>query len=370
VRSVRASAQCHANIRATHAKTLELAREDEIGPAATCVVGVSTVIDEAALTALRGRIELTIAAGGHAATLRGRVNPAFRPGDPLIVRRAPAVTRDAIVIDADAAAADLDRALAERLAEPGAPIDVTIAERPGEAAPGALVVGPGEDPAADLDLVTPLAADDAQRALEALAGGRRVALRTGLEDDQAAHLVGTAHDLGHDVLPAPGLGPRDAALLTAGVPGAAHAADIDAREGSPAGARWADCTVVANIPADRLGPWIDGAGERRGVIALDAGTPREQFMPWRAGDPIRIDGARGRTAILVAGGAAERVDRDGAVEQARDAIAAGASTRDAARILQDRGGLPRREAYDLALELAERTASTASVSRPDPRTSR
>jgi hypothetical protein len=47
--------------------------------------------------------------------------------------------------------------------------------------------------------------------------------------------------------------------------------------------------------------------------------------------------------------------------------AAGASTRDVARALQDDAGLPHRRAYELALDL---TAETSSVSRPEPRTSR
>jgi hypothetical protein len=52
--------------------------------------------------------------------------------------------------------------------------------------------------------------------------------------------------------------------------------------------------------------------------------------------------------------------------RAESLAAAGASTRDVARALQD-AGLPHRRAYELALDL---TADTSRVSRPEPRTSR
>ena len=399
---MRAIAAGHPNVRATHAKTLELSRDAEIGPGATCVVGVSAEIDDAAVTELRGRVEITIEAGGRSARVRGRMNPAFQPGDPLVVRRAAAVTRDAVVIDADAAAADLDRGLVEELARPGAPIVVTINELPDERTPGALVIGMGkEDLTADLLLRSPLRPSDAANALEALGVGQRVALVTKPDDEAAAGLIAAAHDGGHDVLPAPGLEPRDALFAVAGLdPG--RATEVDAREHRPGDTPWADATVVANIPADRLSAWLDAAadaGAARGVVGLDVGTPREQFLAWRAGEQVEVPGARGRTAMLVASaaaagqgdatgdrhqtdtrremgdrhetGARHDVDerREAALERARHLLASGGSTRDAAALLRE-AGVPRREAYELALELAGRTASTSSVSRPDPRTSR
>jgi hypothetical protein len=62
----------------------------------------------------------------------------------------------------------------------------------------------------------------------------------------------------------------------------------------------------------------------------------------------------------------ELPDEAAAIERARGQATSGASTREVADALRA-GGLPRRRAYELALDL---TADTSSVSRPDPRTSR
>jgi hypothetical protein len=317
--AVEGSASGHPSIRATHAKTLELIREDEITERATCVVGVAASLDEEAIGALRGRVELTIAAGGESATVRGRVNPAFWPGDPLVVRRAGAVTRDAVVIGADAAASDLDRALVERLAVAGAEVEVRFVSLD-EPSPGALIVGltgaSGEPfeierhidalsrTHGDFQVSSPLGEADAARALEALGRGSRVSLTASIDADcAAADLIAKAHEAGHDVLPAPRLDPIDAVAAVAGVP-AADRAVFDAREERPRDVGWDEvgCAAIENVPADRIEKWLRPAaraGAWRGAIGLDIGTPREQYLPWRPGEPVEIPGARGRTAVLV-----------------------------------------------------------------------
>ena len=279
-------------MRATHRKTLEFAREAEITERATCVVGVGAAIDEAALTELRGRVELTIECGGRSAAVRGRANPAFRPGDPLIVRRAPAVTRDAVVIDADTVAADLDRELVAALAVAGAVVSIRFATLD-EPSPGALIVGRSETrldtfgaysdqkcPTADLELRSPVSADAAERARSALADGARVSLTASVDDENAAALIADAHDAGHDVLPAEGLEPAEAVRAVAGLGGDA---------------------IIETMPAERAEKWLRRAaraGATNGAIGLDPGTPREQFLRWRAGDDLDIPGARGRRAIV------------------------------------------------------------------------
>jgi hypothetical protein len=296
---IRGTAAGHANVRATHRKTLELVREGEISARATCVVGVGASLDEEALLRLRGRVEVTIAAGDLSATVRGRVNPAFRPGDPLIVRRANAVTRDAVVIDADTAAADLDRELVAALASSDAVVEIRFRALD-EPSPGALIVGLtggserrlntfgryGDQNASDVDLAirSPLEEADVEKAQQTLGAGGRVSLIASVGDDPVATaLVAAAHDAGHDVLPAAGLDPRDAALAVAGI--------------DPASA-----TVAAGVPADRVGAWLRKAVvAERGALLLDPGTPREQVMPWRAGEELRVPGARGRTAVVAAG---------------------------------------------------------------------
>ena len=284
--AVTGAATGHANVRATHAKTLELVREPDIGPRATCVIAVAAELDEEALAGLHGRVELAIEAGGESARVRGRLNPAFRPGDPLIVRRAAAVTRDALLIDADTVAADLPRPLVAALAQPGAPVALRVAELPGEPAPGVLVAGPADD-------------DDARAAV------------------LAAHAAGTT------VLPAPGLPPAGAVLAVAGMAGAG-CTHIDGRENRPRDVDWdaAGDLLIADAPAERIPKWLRRAerdGRTRGAIGLDIGTPREQYLPWRAGEPLE---------------------------------------------------LPRGSRAALALAQPERTADTSSVSRPDPRTRR
>jgi hypothetical protein len=337
------SAAGHPNIRATHRKTLELTREAEMGERATCVVGVAARLDEEALARLHGRVEVTLSVAGLEERVRGRLNPAFRPGDPLVVRRAAAVTRDALVIDADRGASALSRSFVAALADPAARIAVTV-EPVDEAAPGVLVVHlvdvegairpkgrPGEVP-------------------EALARGERVEIAA---DGAARGIIRAAHDAGHTVVPAPGTPPLAAVTAVGGL--------------AP------DAEVVTGVPAERLERLLKATGAARGAIVLDPGTPREQYLPWRRGEKLEIPGARGRGAAFAVeaaaarGGAAGATPPPEALAAAKTLAAGGASTRDIARALQEDAGLPRRRAYELALDL---TAETSSVSRPEPRTSR
>jgi hypothetical protein len=329
---VRGSAAGHPDIRATHAKTLELVREDEIGARATCVVGVAARLDEQALLGLRGRVEVIVECGGFAGSVRGRVNPAWRVGDPLVVRRAPFATRDALVIDADGGASGLERGLVACLARAGADIGIAIKGGIG-AGPGALYVSTddsfedygGYSPAEaqinpDLVLRSPLADDDIAAGLAALDAGERVALRLGAEADaNAGALLDAAHAEGHDILPARGAGVE-------AVAGVEAAARVDARVLRPRDHDWdsAGGVVLEGVPVERIDKWLRRAtreGARRGAVGLDLGTPRERFVSWRPGERVEVPGARGRRATL-------------------------------------------------ALQLGGRTASTSSVSRPEPRTSR
>ena len=320
----------HPDIRATHRKTLELTRDDGITARATCVVGVGARLDEEPLARLQGRVALTLSVGEHSETVRGRLNPAFRPGDPLVVRRAPAVTRDALIVDADRAAADLPRPFVALLADAGARITLTVELVADATGPGVLVVR----------------LDD-------------------LSDAHARAAIHAAHDAGDTVLPAPGLALADAVRAVGGL--------------AP------DAEVTEDVPADALPGRLEKAakaGATRGAIVLDPGTPREEWLGWRAGEKPRIPGARGRRAAFAAEGAAGAGGAAGgaggaaapgaaapnadALARARELAAAGGSTRDVAQVLRD-AGVPRRRAYELALGL---TADTSSVSRPEPRTSR
>lgn len=336
----------HPNIRATHRKTLELVREEEIGPRATCVAGVAARLDEEALARLHGRVELTLAVGGVEERVRGRLNPAFRPGDPLVVRRAAAVTRDAFVIDADRGASALARSFVAALADAGARMAVTVRELEDSAAPGVLVVHADDASGVEVAMRTKLRTVDIAEALER---GERVEVAADAEGRSATR---AAHEAGHTVIPAPGL-PLSAAVRAVGAlaPGT---------------------EVTTDVRAEQLERLLKATGAARGIVVLDPGTPREQYLPWRRGTKLEIPGARGRRAAFAVEAAGEAATAGSgeaaqAIAAARALAAAGASTRDVARSLQQDAGLPRREAYELALGL---TAETSSVSRPEPRTSR
>ncbi|HEX8052222.1 MAG TPA: DUF371 domain-containing protein [Thermoleophilaceae bacterium] len=312
--AITGTAAGHPNIRATHGKTLELTREAEIGARATCVVGVATRLDEEALAELHGRVELTLAAGGETVHVRGRLNPAFRPGDPLVVRRAPDVARNAVVVGADRAAADVARSFVAAAASE-ARIAVRVEELAHETAPGVLVVAPAPAPASgapaeDLGQVRghirpkdgPVLRTDPNSVTRALQEGQRVTLCVDLATDaEARTAIAQAHAAGHTVLPAPTLSLNDAVLAVAGIANAEL--QMDGAELRPREAELdARTALIANAPADRVPKWLRKAtrsGHTRGVIGLDLGTEREQFVSWRAGEAVEVPGARGRTATLV-----------------------------------------------------------------------
>ena len=105
----------HAAITASHAKTVELVIEPEIGARATCVAAVGARVESGDLLDLRGWIDLTIEADGVSDVVRAHANPAFVAGHRLVVRREPAPVRDALLVEADRGAADLDPGLVAAL---------------------------------------------------------------------------------------------------------------------------------------------------------------------------------------------------------------------------------------------------------------
>lgn len=269
--AISGTAAGHPNIRATHGKTLELTRDAEITERATCVVGVAAELPEEELAALHGRVALTLSVGAESVTVRGRLNPAFRPGDPLVVRRAPDVTRNAAIVSADLVAAAVARSFVSAAASATARIAVTVEELTDEIAPGVLLT----------HLAHRIGGLDGTGAVaEALARGERVEI--GLDDPAARTAIAAAHANGHTVLPAATVPVGDAVLAVAGV-----AEPLE---------------LIESVPAERIPKLLrraSRAGATRAVIALDQGTPREQYLPWRAGEALEIPGARGRTATVV-----------------------------------------------------------------------
>ncbi|MCB1032493.1 MAG: DUF371 domain-containing protein, partial [Acidobacteria bacterium] len=72
---LRFRARGHANLRATHHKTLEITRDPEISLRGTCIVGVAATFDPRSVARLRGPLRLTLEAGGREASLRAVATP-------------------------------------------------------------------------------------------------------------------------------------------------------------------------------------------------------------------------------------------------------------------------------------------------------
>lgn len=131
----------HPNIRATHAKTLELTADSAITEAGTCIVGVDCQVDEDALLQLRGAVRVRLSCGGAADVLSARINPFFRRGDPLIFRRNPDPGPRTFALAASKGAAMLDRDLVAALKHDDAELTVEIEQlAEGDSIAGALFV--------------------------------------------------------------------------------------------------------------------------------------------------------------------------------------------------------------------------------------
>jgi 16S rRNA (cytidine1402-2'-O)-methyltransferase len=131
----------HPNIVATHDKTLELTREAEISRRATCVLGVASAHDDAALRALRGRVEVTLECDDARDEFTATISPFFLGDSSLVFRRGAGLRATTLAFDASKTAAAIDRALVARLAASERELRVTIRTAPaGEPTPGVLFV--------------------------------------------------------------------------------------------------------------------------------------------------------------------------------------------------------------------------------------
>jgi len=365
----------HAAITASHAKTVELVTEQEIGPRATCVAAVGVRLESGDPSSLRGWIDVTIEAAGATDVVRAHANPAFGAGDRLVVRRGPAPVRDALLVDADKGASDLDTTLVAALKDPGSTVTVSLAPaHDPPAGRAALIVSPGgpwsiprhaAGRGAELSLHSPLGDEDIELATRSLGDAAHISLDANLAGDPAAiGLVQAAWSGGHFVLPADGLGPLPSALAVAGVD-LSNVQVVDARtltRGPGSLEPVATCFVVA-VPSGDVARAVHTIGEAipgaRGIVVFDAGTGSMQAMRWQAPAEPDVPSRRGRSAIVVAGppnGASdaqrtEALPRSVAV-LARELAARGASTRELSAALQRATGMSRKAAYAAALELA------------------
>jgi hypothetical protein len=134
-------ARGHERITATHGKTFELSTDADIGPRATCVIGVAAVVD-GDLSTLCGPVAIELRTGELAVTVAAEASPFVRPTDGLVVRKSDFRGADTLAINADAGAADLDRWFVRALAQADAELVVTV--RPvGERRPLAVFTDEG-----------------------------------------------------------------------------------------------------------------------------------------------------------------------------------------------------------------------------------
>lgn len=120
----------HTNIRASHHKTLEFTTDHDIGPSATCVLGVQARVDGPSLGRLRGAVRIELSAAGITDALDAVMCQRFCRGDPLIVRRTSQPMARTLAIGAKKTAKDIRRDLVAALADPQSELIVTLREQP------------------------------------------------------------------------------------------------------------------------------------------------------------------------------------------------------------------------------------------------
>jgi 16S rRNA (cytidine1402-2'-O)-methyltransferase len=128
----------HPEIAATDTRTIEVVERAEF-TARAGVIGYDANYDPAALAALRGRVRITIAAGGASDVFEATVWPLVHQRQGIVFAREPAVRPRVFAGMASKAAADLDPRLKAALRAAG-PVTLTLTPLGGEMPPGALYV--------------------------------------------------------------------------------------------------------------------------------------------------------------------------------------------------------------------------------------
>ena len=209
------------------------------------------------------------------------------------------------------------------------------------------------------------------RIMAELAEGKRIALisdaGTPLISDPGFKLVRSAIEAGHPVTSLPGASALLAALASAGLPSDRFLfvgflpSKQGARRDAITGLAGIEATLVLyEAPgrlADTLADLAAGLGAREAVVARELTKLHEEYLrgplPTLAADVAARD-IRGEIVILVAPPAAtaREVDDD-QIRERLGAVLAATSLRDAARILADEFGVPKKRVYDLGLALKQ-----------------
>ncbi|HEX6756257.1 MAG TPA: DUF371 domain-containing protein [Mycobacteriales bacterium] len=356
---VRLTARGHPGVTARHAKTLELTTATEITARASCVVGVAATLPPE-LASLRGTVRLDLAVGGLSTSVTGEVNPAYVPGDALIVRRSDVLDPDTFLVNASGVAADLPRELVAALGDPAAVVSVTATET-GTPDPVVLVLGAGPATpetaalAASAEVVVDLTGPGAPPPVPP-PGRRMHGWPASLEGVRTVVVLGAPAVVPLDLLPRrrvvtwPPAYPGAELLLAAGVPAA------PVLQGGALPGRADALRALAAVPYPVvLGTAGDGLGALRAAVpgrtvllpdpALGWGTGAVSVPPGAEPDPAGLRRAPALVLLPPAGEPHPLGTDAGAL--ARLLRGAGVSGRTVAGVLTALG-VPRKEAYDLA----------------------
>lgn len=122
-------AKGHANILATHTRTLEFTRDPDLSPDGDCIVGVSADFSPQQLKALvdnHNRLRMRIKAGGLAEEITFTVNKRFNSKREIVLRFSEFSSDRTLGFRASKSAAHLDRKLVKLLRNPCQEIVVEI----------------------------------------------------------------------------------------------------------------------------------------------------------------------------------------------------------------------------------------------------
>ncbi len=209
------------------------------------------------------------------------------------------------------------------------------------------------------------------RIMAELAEGKRVALisdaGTPLISDPGYKLVRAAIEGGHDVVSVPGASAVTTALAACGLPtdrflfaGFLPVKQGARREAIAGLAGIAATLVLYEAPgrlAETLADLAAGLGPREAVVARELTKLHEEHLRGPLADlaaAFTLREIKGEIVIVVAPPAAEvRAVNDDAIRARLEPMLAETSLRDAARVLAEELGVPKKRVYDLGLALKQ-----------------
>jgi hypothetical protein len=354
---VRLAGHGHAAIRATHHKTLELARDGDITERATCVIGVG-LTSSGPVTPVAGDVRITIHCGAESFAFHAWANSSWDPAGTAVIRRSPFRLPDTFATHANAAASDLPRGLVAALSDPQAIVELDV-----EAVPGRrCVVLYALDPSLVRDprLTAEVAAADVVVAEDEPAArllSTRVAQRP-VDVPGRVLVVATTELPGTSVVAAL----ADADVETVGLsPALAAAAASPSRaplvlvpDGADVRAAVRDAPAAARLVVPVSGAGVDKllamAAAERGTVSGVLAQPFAPPVRVHPNTPVELPSRDSGYVCLDA--SIEPAALDPRVRAAIDGLLAdGVPTRTVASALAELAGWPRRQAYDYVIRL-------------------